>query len=408
VTSSPTRCRTCIIGGGAIGSFLAYWLATLSRGSDVTVVEPDLNWRRSSTPRSAAAIRVQYNLSQNVELSLASAAFFARAHELLKVDDEPASIGFEAVPYLVLAGHGGVERLRGAHERRVSAGADVVLLDSAAALYSAAPWLKTEGIGAATLGRTAEGWVDPRALLVTLRRKLQSLGVQYVPGRVHRLNRTAERIASVEVSNNTTIVAEHVVICAGAWSAAIAAMVGVTLPIEPRKRSAFVFQSAAPPAAFLNVVDPTFGHRGVYVRPFGLDFMAVTSPAPATDRPSRNLTPDLGLFDEVIRPALARRVRGFEHIVLKNAWAGAYEINTFDQNAVIGAHPILRNLFFSCGYSGHGVMHAPAAGRGLAELLLYGAYKSIDLSVFGLQRITENTPLDDVQASEHRTLNAGI
>jgi FAD-dependent oxidoreductase domain-containing protein 1 len=387
---------------------LAYWLATLSRGPDVIIVEQDSNWQRASTPRSAAAIRIQYHLPQNVALSLASAAFFEQAHELLEINGEPTSIGFEAVPYLVLAGYQGVERLRCAHERQVSAGADVVLLDGADALHAAVPWLKTEGIAAATLGRAAEGWVNPRSLLVALRRKLESLGVRHINGKVDRLNETAQRISSVRLADDVTIVADNVVICAGAWSAAIAALAGVALPIEPRKRTAFVFQSISPPAGFLNLVDPTFGQRGVYARPFGADFMAVTSPAPADDHPSHDLNPDVELFDTVVRPALARRVRGFADIVLKYAWAGAYEVNTFDQNAVIGAHPGVSNLFFSCGYSGHGVMHAPAAGRGLAELLLHGAYQSVDLSAFAFERIAANAPLDDIQPSEHRRVDAGI
>ena len=78
---------------------------------------------------------------------------------------------------------------------------------------------------------------------------------------------------------------------------------------------------------------------------------------------------------------------------VQSAWAGYYEYNTLDQNAIIGAHPVITNFILANGFSGHGVQQAPAAGRAVSEVILDGRTHSIDLSEFGFERIVENRPL---------------
>jgi glycine/D-amino acid oxidase-like deaminating enzyme len=136
--------------------------------------------------------------------------------------------------------------------------------------------------------------------------------------------------------------------------------------------------------------------------------MAVTAPPPERDAATPDLEPDTYLFDEVIRAALARRVSGFEDTELVRAWAGHYEMNTFDQNAIVGPHTDVEGFWFACGFSGHGFMHAPAAGRGIAELVTRGRYETIDLSPFSPARIARGERLDDVQPSEAREEAAGV
>jgi FAD-dependent oxidoreductase domain-containing protein 1 len=234
----------CIIGGGAIGCCLAYHLAAMGHGREVTVLEPDINWAQTSATRSAAAFRVQFNLTENIALSLRSAAFFRAARELLSVDGIPADIGYEAVPYLVLSGHDGLARLRAAHRRQLAARAAVSWLD-ATDLARRVPWLRTEGIAAATLGESDEGWIDPRALLIALRRKAESLGVRFQANRAVAFDQQPGRITEVHLDDGSIVVPRWLVVAAGAWSAPVARMAGVDLPIEPRKRSAFVRQRSA-------------------------------------------------------------------------------------------------------------------------------------------------------------------
>jgi len=396
-----------IVGGGIIGSSIAYHLARQGRGGRIAVLEPDLSYARSSTTRSASALRTQFNLGINVAMSRYGYAFFTAATTHLSLRGEIVDLRLEACPYLVLSAPEGVPRMRTAHQQQLANGADVDLLllprDS-----ERVQWLKTQGLGAATLGRSGEGWLEPMLALQALRRKSESLGVVFIPQRATGLDVHAGRIARVALGNGHSIAIDTVINAAGAQAAQVAAMASVSLPIEARKRSAFVFRSANPPSGFTNLVDPTFGNRGIYARPYRGDFLAVTSPAPELDHHTDDMTADLALFHDIVRPGLARRVVGFEDVQLVDAWAGHYEINTFDQNGIIGRHPDVANFVMACGFSGHGVMHAPAVGRGIAELLTAGRYETLDLSCFRFERFAQNMRLDDVQASEHRQTAAGV
>ncbi|MEZ2299364.1 NAD(P)/FAD-dependent oxidoreductase [Variovorax sp. RCC_210] len=401
------RKKIVIVGGGIIGSSIACHLASQGLGGHVVVFEPDPTYARSSTTRSASALRMQFNLGINVAMSRYGHEFFSNANAHLSLGHEFTDVKFEHCPYLVLSAPEGLSRMRLAHQRQLDNGGEIDLLVSAQE-FERVKWLKTDGLGAATLGRTGEGWLEPLPALQALRRKAESLGVAYIAERATGFDLQPGHIAGVEFGRDEYIEVETVINAAGAQAAQVAAMASVPLPIEARKRSAFVFRSANPPVGFTNLVDPTFANRGIYARPYHGDFLAVTSPAPEVDHHTDDMAADLSLFDDIVRPGLARRVVGFEDIQLVDAWAGHYEINTFDQNGIIGRHPEIHNFVLACGFSGHGVMHAPAVGRGVSELLTTGGYKTLDLTPFRFERIAQNMPLDDVQASEHRQTAAGV
>jgi len=99
------------------------------------------------------------------------------------------------------------------------------------------------------------------------------------------------------------------------------------------------------------------------------------------------------LFDEVIWPALAHRVPVFEALKVVNSWAGHYDYNTFDQNAILGSHPEVKNFYFANGFSGHGLQQAPAVGNAIAELLTHGKYQTLDLTCFRYERIAAKQPI---------------
>ena len=99
------------------------------------------------------------------------------------------------------------------------------------------------------------------------------------------------------------------------------------------------------------------------------------------------------MFNRRVWPALAHRIPAFEAIKLKSAWAGHLAINCFDHNAFLGAHPTVNGLLFANGFSGHGLQHSPATGRALMELIVFGGYRSLDLSRLGLQRLLDNQPI---------------
>jgi FAD-dependent oxidoreductase domain-containing protein 1 len=396
-----------IIGGGIVGSAIAYYLKQQAPGTTVLVVERDPGYRGSCTARSASAIRQQFNLALNVALSRFTYEFFKDATRHLSVNGEEVDLQFTDCPYLVLAAPEGVSRLASAHARQLAAGARIEFLD-ADRLAATIPWVKMEGIGAGCLGLAGEGWFDPMRALQALVRKTRALGAEYLTARVEAIERDGAQIRHVRTADGTVLRAGTVINAAGAQAGRVAALAGLDLPIESRKRSAFVFRAQHPPRGFTNLIDPTFSHHGVYARPYGSDFLAMTAPDPSQDPDTDDATVDQHLFTDVIRPALARRVRGFEDVELVDSWAGHYEMNCFDQNAILGPHPEVPTFILACGLSGHGVMHSAAIGRGIAERLLTGKYQSLDLTAFGYERILQNRPLDDVQASEHRDVATGV
>ncbi len=138
---------------------------------------------------------------------------------------------------------------------------------------------------------------------------------------------------------------------------------------------------------------------GVYIRPEGGYYISGASPSADQDISvdPDDLDPHYDLFEEVIWPSLYNRMPGFDAIKMVNAWAGGhYEYCTLDQNAIIGAHSDVSNFYFNAGYSGHGLQHAPGAGLAIAELFLFGEYRSLDASIFGYERILSQTPVREM------------
>ncbi len=222
-----------------------------------------------------------------------------------------------------------------------------------------------------------------------LRRKARALGVETLAGEVATIRLEGGRATGVSLADGTFIDAGAVVLAAGTGTPALAAPAGVALPVEARKRMVFTFACREPLAGFPLLIDPT----GVYVRPEGDLYVCGAAPPPDRDPPATDFTVDHAFFEETIWPVLAKRVPAFERIRPGRAWAGHYDFNTFDQNAIVGPLPGLANLFVATGFSGHGLQQAPAVGRGLAELIVHGEYRSLDLTPLGHARIAAGRPL---------------
>jgi len=372
-----------IVGGGAVGSAVAYFLATHPEFQGrVLVVERDSTYERASTALSVGGVRQQFSTPENVEMSLFSAAFFRRARELLAVDGDGPDVEFVEAGYLFLATGEGLPTLSANVELQRSLGAQVALLDPDQ-LQFRFPWLNVEGIAAGALGEENEGWIDPYGLLMGFRRKAQDAGVTYLEDEVVGMGREGRRIVALRLAGGTTIRPGTVVNAAGPRAAEIVAMAGAgDYPVRSRKRFVYHFHTRAELPVTPLTIDPS----GVYFRPEGRDFIAGVSPPPDQDPDTDDLEVEYDLFHQVVWPTLAHRVPSFEAIKLGSSWAGHYDYNVLDQNAILGPHPTLDNLLLANGFSGHGAQQAPATGRAIAELILWGEYRSLDLSRFGFQR----------------------
>jgi sarcosine oxidase len=218
-------------------------------------------------------------------------------------------------------------------------------------------------------------------------------GVTYVTGEVTGILSFGGRVDAVMLADGRLIECGTLVNAAGPRAGELARFAGVDLPVVPRKRNVYAFscKTAIPDAPL--VIDP----GGVYFRPDEPNYIGGFSPRNGElDPDTFDLTPDLPAWEERVWPAIANRVPAFEAVKMRRAWAGHYEVNTLDHNAIIGRHPDISNLVFANGFSGHGLQQAPAVGRGLAELIIHGAYRTIDLAPLGYDRVAEKRPLREL------------
>jgi Glycine/D-amino acid oxidases (deaminating) len=378
-----------VIAGGAImGASTALFLRELGFTGSIALIEPDPAFSQSSTTLSAASIRQQFSEPENIRLSQFGLDFIRTLKDRFDGDTD---IGFVENGYLILASAAGAERLALNHETQKRMGADIALY-SGEALGQRFPWLNTEDLAAGAYGLSGEGWFDAHHLLSILRGGLARMNVDFIRDRVTGIERIGDRIASVTLSSGERLGLGQLVNAAGPGAGRLAALADIDLPVEPRKRTVFVFSARTEIPDLPLTVDPS----GIYVRPEGKFYISGCSPENDGPAEPGDFEPAYDQFDEIIWPGLAHRIPAFEAIRFERAWAGHYEYNTLDQNAVIGPHPDVANFYFINGFSGHGLQQAPAAGRAVAEHILNGRFVTIDCSCFGYDRIRENRPFREL------------
>jgi len=382
--------KIVIVGGGAIGSSTAYHLATHPRfRGEITVVERDPTYTRASSMLSASGIRQQYSTPVSIHMSEYGLRFIRDAGRALAVDDDVVSLAFKEHGYLFLASDSGLDVLRENVALQVAEGADIHLLDPAA-LAAKFPWLSTDGLAAGAFGASGEGSFDGPGMLLALRRKARALGVRYVAQAATGFVRAGAAVRGVQLDDGSVLDCDTAVVSAGAWSGRVASWLGIDMPIVPRKRMVYVIACRDKLPGCPLVIDPT----GNWFRQEGAFFLCGRSPddgEPDPDEPPLEVTEDM--FFDYVWPALAARVPAFESVKITSSWAGYYELNLFDHNGIVGRHPAVPNVVFAAGFSGHGMQHSPATGRGVAELIADGAFTTLDLSPLGWQRLLDNTPM---------------
>ena len=391
--SESERADVVVIGGAIIGSSVATFLASRPDfDGRIVVVERDPTFRTSSTTLSAASIRLQFSTPLNIEISRFGLEVVRHPERWLAVDGEVPDVELIENGYLFLATEAGLATLE--HNHAVQRALDVrVALLTPAELRQRFDWIETGDLAGASLGLGDEGWFDAYALLQGFRRRARSLGVVERIGEVVALEHSAERVHGVRLADGSLIEADWVVNAAGPRAAEVAAMAGVELPVRPRKRLVYHVEAPVSLGAAPLTIDPS----GVYFRPEGPAYIAGFSPRDGADDPDTlDLTADRGPFESLVWPALAHRVPAFDRLRLLDAWAGHYEVNTLDHNAIVGPHPAVRNLLFANGFSGHGLQQAPAVGRALAEWIATGRYETLDLASLGYERVHRGEPIREL------------
>jgi len=386
MSEAPARADVLVIGGGIVGSSVAYHLLKDGRGGDVVVVEPDPTYARASTSFANGGIRQLFSLPENIQMGQFGLAFFAGFAEIMAVGGDKPDIGFKRGGYLMISDAGGEAAMAANHRRQTALGVRAELLDQAG-LKRRFPSLRTDDVALA-VHSPDDAWIDPAAALQGFRRKARSLGAIYVNDRVATWRGDGRKATTATLASGATIAADAFVVAAGAWSGEVAAMIGLKLPVEPLSRETYFWRAAKRDIEPLPFVK-TERHLGF--RPEGAGFIGGAPDWSRQDGWDFELSPDH--FEDNVWPLLAHRVPAFETLKLERAWAGHYERNTFDLTAIVGAWTGgLPNVYIATGFSGHGIMHAPAAGRAIAELILDGRYSNLDLAAFGYGRIAAGRP----------------
>jgi FAD-dependent oxidoreductase domain-containing protein 1 len=373
-----------IIGGGVVGSATAYYLKKNGFKGTIAIIEKDTTYQFGCTGRSLGGVRQQFSTPENIELS----KFGLKLIRNLKSEFGPdADVGFHENGYLILASETGLPILEENHRTQMAKGADNIILkgDDLTARFS---WLVGDDLAAGCFGLSGEGWVDPYSLMTLLRKAAIAQGVKVIPQEVTAI----ADAKTLTLANGQTLSCTHVVNAAGTGAGHIASLAGVTLPVGPRKRYVYLLDCPAASEA-LHAAPLTVDPSGVYFRPEGRNFLCGLSPEEHEEPTDMNWDVDYNFFEERIWPVLATRVPQFETIKVINAWVGQYDYNALDQNAVLGEHPEFKNFYFANGFSGHGLQQGAAVGNAIAELIIHGSYRTIDLTRFGYGRIQRNEPL---------------
>ena len=369
-----------IAGGGAVGSAAAWFLSREPAfHGNIVVIEPDPSYQFAASARSASSIRRQFSTPLNIALSEFGWQFLSALPEA----------GLTESTYLYLASAAGLPALEAGVAVQQHCGVPTRLHD-AATLARRYPWLNTTDLAGGADTDCGEGWFDGYSLVRALRAANEQRGVRYLRERVAAVETAADGSArAVHLGSGSRLALRWLVLAAGTQSRALAAGAGVELPIFPRKRSVFVFESPAPIEHCPLVIDTS----GLWFRPEGRGYIGGTVPPHDVDVAPDDFEVDHDQFDALVWPALSHRVPRFEALRCTGSWAGHYDYNVFDQNAFLGPCESVPNLLLACGFSGHGLQQAPAVGRALAEHIAFGQYRSIDVTPLSYSRYLQGRPL---------------
>jgi len=377
-----------IVGGGVMGCSIAYHLMKADPKLKVLVIEKDPSYQYASTTLSMGGVRIQFSLKENVLISLYTQHLLRHFEEEMVVEGEKPDIGFRREGYLFLIDPKGEERARSSLALQKELGAEVEWW-SPDQIKNEFPMLDVTPWAGGTFG-PQDGYLDGYAFLMAYREKARSLGALFMNATVSALEKHRGKITGVALSSNERWEAPVVVNAAGAWAAEIAETAGVKLPVEPVKRQVFAFKSSV---VFEKPLPLVILPSGLYFRTETGGLLLVGHSFD-DDPVGFDFTWDRKRFQDVLWPELAEVVPAFDSLKLVRGWAGLYDVNRLDGNSILGQWPDVKGLYIVCGFSGHGLQQAPAVGRYLSELILEKE-PSLDLSIFGPERVLEGRPLSE-------------
>ncbi len=373
-----------ILGGGLYGASTAYHLLLREPTLRVCIVEPDPGYTHAASARSNGGVRILFSQPESIFMSQYGHQFYAHFPDAMSIDGKAASLDLFRRGYMLMGTTAQrVEDMQLNLEVQRKLGCNVEVYDGPA-LKRKFPGLNTEDVLMAVRAPD-DMWIDPYSAVTGLMRKVRSMGAELKQGRVVGIDNDARRITGVRLEDGAVVSGEWVLNTTGAWAPELCRMCGFDVPVKPLPIIVFYFEVQGGTDPFGVTIDVDT----ISFRPEGKGFISI-------NRRLEQLgtfcwEADEALFNEYNWPRLAHRVPAFEALKVKSTYCCHYALNHFDGNLLLGAWPgAATNLLIATGASGHGLQHAPAAGRGLAELILDGRYTTLDLSRFGCQRVVDD------------------
>ena len=387
-TPKNTSYDVVIIGGAMMGASAA-WFLSEDKDFDgrVLVIDRDLSYENTSTMQTNSCMRQQFSGELNVRISQFAADFVKNLPRYMGNDERVPELSIRSFGYMYLADNDAfADVLRESQQVQLAAGAATQLMtpDQIRAAY---PFYNVDDIVLGSINLVDEGFWDATAVFDWWRKSARERGVEYIENEVVAINKNAAgtRVESVTLKSGEVIACGQVLNASGPRAARTSQMVGIDVPVEPRKRYSWIFSAEKPLDRDLPLtIDPS----GLHVRENGGGTYQCGGHSdidPAVDYD--DFAMDHSMWENHVWPILATRIPQFEAIKVQSEWAGHYAMNTFDHNAILGPHMEVENFFFLNGFSGHGLQQSPAMGRGTAEIMVHGTYKTLDMTQFHFDRI---------------------
>jgi glycine/D-amino acid oxidase-like deaminating enzyme len=387
----PSSADVVIVGGGVVGSSVAYHLRETGCHGRIVVIERDHTYARASSNLAMGGIRQQYTLDTNVRMVQWSVGFYRDLERRASLAGASHRVNFRQRGYLFLADATCAARLTRRYEAMRAAGAHVEWV-SRDEIRRILPDAAVDDIEFGVFGPD-DGYADPKAVLHAMRAIAEDAGVEFIRGDVSAIHRTTKSVAGVAFGAET-IDTPIVVNAAGPFAGRLAGLAGVSLPVFPVRQQ--LFRCDLPHRweyRFPMVIDPSGLHWRHDDAAAGPDRI-VLAKTNHDETPGENFTCDDARWPAEFYPALIERMPRFAGLTPLEGWAGLYEM-TPDHNPIIGRHPDMDGLFLANGFSGHGLMMAPATGKALAEIILLGESRTTDVSDFAFDRFQTGALLND-------------
>lgn len=377
-----------IAGGGIMGCSTAYNLIAQDKNLSIAVVEKDPTYTYASTTLSLANIRVQFSLKENILISKYGLEKLAVFAEEMRIGDYIPEINYHREGNLFMVGKSGQKEALDslAKQRELSCEVEWWTPETIRKNF---PLYEPSTYPGGTFGN-GDGYFDANTFLNGYKKKSQELGVDFIHDKIIKIKKAQGRVSGAGLNSGRKLSAEILINCTGAWASQLLETADVFIPVFPFKRQVFVLETEVKPSSPLPL---TILPSGLYFRTETGNIL-LCGKSMADDPKEIDFTWNQQRFHDFLWPELAEFVPAFDRLKIQRGWAGLYAVNTFDGNAIIGEWPEVKGLFLANGFSGHGLQQAPAVGRYLAEIIA-GSPCSLDLSLFGPERILEERPLSE-------------